>query len=311
MSFLRRYTRQDVLSGARRLEDQRATGLIGRPDYALTSSLFLFRDDRNTYWFLDVATGRWHHFEGDRWQPAPASPDLLEGPSELARYTGVPEAALIHRGDSLEGIQPGEPVKAFRLLLQQARDGYHRGRYTSLDAALLLSRLYLVDRQGHLWTMGFHSGRWYRSDDQAWKIMDQAPEPRQLVQRKTSGLTCAQCGQSVDQSLVCPQCGAALPLEFDDLDDEGYARLAKFMLLNGGSLPEAVTEPWEPPQSLPNLLEPGVECPQCAAHNPPGSRFCNRCGELLGCPACGKINRPGSRFCSGCGQTLVEAGTPI
>lgn len=294
-----------MLTGARRLEDERETGLIGRPDYGLISSLFLFRDDQNTYWFLDTSTGKWHRFDGGEWRPAPAFPDVIEGRSELARYTGIPEAALIHREDSLEGIQPGEPVKACQLLLQQARDGYRSGRYTSLDAALLLTRLYLVDRKGYLWTVGFHSGRWYRSDDQTWKMMDHPPDDQQLVQRKTSSLTCAQCGQRADQVLACPQCGAALPVELDDLDDEGYARLAKFMLQSGGSLPEPVTEPWEPPDSLPNLLEPGEECPLCAAHNPPGSRFCNACGGRLGCPACGKINRPGSRFCSGCGKALA------
>ncbi len=53
-------------------------------------------------------------------------------------------------------------------------------------------------------------------------------------------------------------------------------------------------------------------CPQCAAENPAGQRFCGACGAPLAatCSSCGGTNPPGQRFCGECGSSLAAAPTP-
>ena len=47
-------------------------------------------------------------------------------------------------------------------------------------------------------------------------------------------------------------------------------------------------------------------CPNCAAENDGGAKFCNECGSPLnaGCPNCGATNKPGAKFCNECGKAL-------
>ncbi|HYM50009.1 MAG TPA: AAA family ATPase [Candidatus Limnocylindrales bacterium] len=51
-----------------------------------------------------------------------------------------------------------------------------------------------------------------------------------------------------------------------------------------------------------------MRCPQCAFENPPGFRFCGRCGRAMAqtCPACGADVPEGFRFCGACGHALSE-----
>src|SRR3954447_11136013 len=53
-------------------------------------------------------------------------------------------------------------------------------------------------------------------------------------------------------------------------------------------------------------------CPNCAADNPAGSRFCGNCGASLSqiCASCGAANDPGMRFCTQCG-TALEAEAEV
>lgn len=311
MAFLRRYIRSDVIRGAARLRQEQESGRLGRLDFALESCAFCFRDDQNTYWFLDASADQWFRFEGGQWQRATTAPDMVEGTDDLLRYIGAPDALPADGEDSSDNVKQGGPVMVYRHLLQKARDGYLKGRYTSMDTAMLLTRLYLVDQQGYFWTMGFHSGKWYRAEDKDWAVMDHPPDMNRLAHMKYEGLSCERCGQKVEKGPACPNCGAQVSPQIIGLEDEGYTRMGRFMMLGVGSLPEPVTASWDPPESLPSLQEPGTDCPLCAAHNPPGSRFCNQCGRQLGCPACGKVNRPGSRFCAQCGRSLVEEGAAV
>src|SRR5437763_856265 len=54
--------------------------------------------------------------------------------------------------------------------------------------------------------------------------------------------------------------------------------------------------------------EAAMNCPRCAAENPPAAKFCRGCGARLDsiCPACAHANLPGSRFCNECGHQLVS-----
>ena len=53
-------------------------------------------------------------------------------------------------------------------------------------------------------------------------------------------------------------------------------------------------------------------CPQCAAENPAGQRFCGSCGSPLAavCPSCASPNPPGQRFCGSCGTALAAGAAP-
>jgi len=57
-------------------------------------------------------------------------------------------------------------------------------------------------------------------------------------------------------------------------------------------------------------------CPNCAAENPAGSRFCGNCGASLSriCASCGAANDPSVRFCTQCGtpfEAAAEAAAPV
>jgi len=185
-------------------------------------------------------------------------------------------------------------------------NSYQGRRMPSEDVEKLLARMVLLDHQGGIWMSGFRSGKWYCYKGGQWVEMAQSPSPEQLVQLQAGSANCDQCGFFVENSLVCPRCGAVVVPGLKGLPDDAYVEIFRFLLLGAGSLPERVTDPWHPPETYPDGIEPVVICPVCAARNPAGSRYCNQCAAMLGCPNCGAENSPNARFCSQCGQPLAE-----
>src|SRR6516225_7597590 len=59
-----------------------------------------------------------------------------------------------------------------------------------------------------------------------------------------------------------------------------------------------------------------VQCPNCKAEIPEGSKFCLECGAALfgRCPSCGNANPASAKFCLECGHklppTVVDTGRP-
>src|SRR5438552_17156935 len=53
-----------------------------------------------------------------------------------------------------------------------------------------------------------------------------------------------------------------------------------------------------------------MQCPNCKADIPEGSKFCLECGTgLLGCcPSCGNANPASAKFCLECGHKLPATG---
>jgi ribosomal protein L40E len=51
-----------------------------------------------------------------------------------------------------------------------------------------------------------------------------------------------------------------------------------------------------------------MRCLRCESDNPPGMKFCGKCGPKLGttCPRCGAENPPGFKLCGECGSSLTE-----
>lgn len=55
-----------------------------------------------------------------------------------------------------------------------------------------------------------------------------------------------------------------------------------------------------------------MKCSKCQFENPPGAKFCNKCGSKIeyACPQCSKVNPPGSNFCNECGYNLAIPTDP-
>ena len=55
-----------------------------------------------------------------------------------------------------------------------------------------------------------------------------------------------------------------------------------------------------------------MECPKCLHENPPGKKFCGKCGTALNliCPSCQSENPAENQFCGECGRDLSVPLTP-
>ncbi|MGC9359513.1 MAG: zinc ribbon domain-containing protein, partial [Anaerolineae bacterium] len=204
-------------------------------------------------------------------------------------------------------------------------EAYRDGRIDSEAAAILMARQVLVDLGGTVWTVGFATGRWYRSESEGWQLTATPPEEDDLYAREE----------------------LASLLENPSEDQEIPDALADFLVAGVGVLPEAVEAAWTPPETVPasavqlyrtcpacgatvaaesrfcsicgasrpelahttdrpaSTQETSLRCPECGAPVHPGQAFCMRCGapqhESTRCPACGADWPPGARFCPQCG----------
>ena len=54
-----------------------------------------------------------------------------------------------------------------------------------------------------------------------------------------------------------------------------------------------------------------IECPQCKAKLPEGTKFCSGCGAKItlpiNCPKCNQVLNGDEKFCSGCGTKIISA----
>jgi len=277
MTGLRWYDRQGISNAARQLMLRFEGGAAGWLDYAVEASQYKFRDSSGDYWFLDVSVDQWYKFGSGAWRLSTASPDTVEGLESLYKIVGMPEAALKDLPDPFAQRVDQTPVQVLELFQREARQRYREGLSSSTSIEELLARLLLLDQEGIFWTIGFHSGKWYRFSGGMWNQASTLPDPALLMRTN---------------------------FELDDLPGDAAVQVYRFLLRGAGSLPEPVTEPWKPPESFPDLNEPGAACSLCGAHNLPSSLFCSRCGARLGCANCGAQNPPGSRFCTRCGASL-------
>jgi membrane protease subunit (stomatin/prohibitin family) len=77
----------------------------------------------------------------------------------------------------------------------------------------------------------------------------------------------------------------------------------------GQAMSEAMRQAQQPSggASTPEPV-PTVQCPNCQATIPAGSKFCPQCGTNLAgptCKECGTVNAPGAKFCVNCGKPLT------
>lgn len=305
MTTLRWYQTEMLEQAALLLRQRWESGAVGWLEFAICSSRYTLRDAGRAYWFLDAATGDWHQHDQAGWRPAAGgAPPRLEGLQDLVEANMLLSLPQGDFDDAFASQERWQPVEVLHVLVERARQGYKDGSRSSQQVEDLLGRLFLLDRQGRFWTLGFESQQWHRFAEQGWVLVGHSPDARQLVRLWGEDGRCGQCGAETSGAWLCPSCGALNLPGLDELDQPALLRVYRFLLLGAGTLPEPVTAPWEPPALFPHQVSLGANCEVCGASSLPGSRFCSRCGARLGCSNCGAANPPGSRFCSQCGHEL-------
>lgn len=282
MTVLRWYD-VDLLQEAARLLRQRVeSSAMSWLEFAAAAAQYLLRDEHSQYWFVDCAGEEWYSFSEQSWRLAQPPRGRLEGLESLAESSVLPISQPGDLDDPFTGKEAWQPTEVMEILTQRAGQDYRAGRYSSSEVELLLGRLFLLDRQGRFWTIGMHSEKWYRYAEQGWVQVGHRPDPNQLVRWRSGRVTCAQCGAISEDASLCPSCGSFLLTGLDHLDQAALLRVHRFLLLGAGTLPEPVAAPWEPPAQIPSQAGAGPRCAVCSAPSLPGSRFCHRCGALLG-----------------------------
>ncbi len=247
----------------------------------------LFRDRQGKYWAADPLAQRWYQWQEGAWQVAPAPKGALEGLAVLD-VPGVDPAEMSPEEEETE--TPTTAAEAAAELTERLVTAYHAGRLSSEGASEFLGRIALIDRQGRIWRRGAHSGEWYIFEDGGWASQPEPPADEALLGR--SDLAAWANGESTD----------------DGVDEQLAAALGSALWSGADTLPEPLTDPWEPPEAIPPIW-PG--CPHCGREAVPGGRFCPWCGQSLPreekrhCPRCGSPAKATDRFCGKCGAPLL------
>lgn len=288
MIALRKYQPSDVTEAAERLRTSYLPGTSDYCGYLRQLNAFQFRDESMQYWFLDAHLGEWYRFVDGKWEATSAEPSTLEGPADLdVPLVGVddelPELTLAIEGKAAEDLKPTEVVE---LIADRLRNDYEEGMLPSTEVEDLMGGQYVVDSQGKVWTVGIRSKQWFYYSDTGWHSSGQPPEVDSLLKMNW-------------QSEEGP--------EIEGASDTAMAAISQFLYFAMGTIPEPITNVWEPPPDLPeNMTHRGITCGSCGANNPLGGKYCTQCGNGLGCPNCGSANPEGSRFCNHCGHQLME-----
>ncbi len=102
--------------------------------------------------------------------------------------------------------------------------------------------------------------------------------------------------------------------EFAELCDEA-AQIDKLLARKRAEVEEAQRAAEEKKRAE-QLEQDARICKSCGTENPPGTKFCQECGEKLvapvspKCAGCGAENPPGTKFCRDCGAKLGTSATP-
>jgi hypothetical protein len=314
MVALRKYSLGAVQAAAQALKQNLDNGVVQVPEFWLEQDLFRFRDGGGHHWYLDVRANRWHCFAQGTWQEAGPAPAWLEGLAAPALEMAL-LAETEHAAGDVTDASPTEGPRPEMLAanVRRLKQAYELGLLPSVDTEAVLADQYLIDREGTFWTVGVHSGRWYRSEEAEWVQVGAPPADQTLLEPAPA--CCPECGQVVLADGTCPHCGQVPAVTLPELSEQAYARVFAFALLGSGLVPEPVTDPWEPPSGFPGAeTKPEIRCDSCQAVNPADSRFCRVCGATLTCPTCGAPLAPPSEparstrtpaYCPRCNAQLV------
>lgn len=292
-----------------------------QPDLpAKISENLKFRDEKGEYWTYGLRGGRWYRFREGKWQKPRTKPNVLEGPVELA--------SLLQHQEISDETGTVEIPEDLTSLVQGIKDKYQAGMFSSDQVEILLADLVVLGEDGAAWAVGFRSGTWYKFIGDQWVGQKEPFKPLPIPQ--DGMVTCSNCSKQVEaDNQFCTHCGKELLDKAHSAAQTLWPQLEKI-----GFLPEAVAEPWEPPDSYPerlvcefcglNRLDKEVTCPNCKSSSPidpntpaveaapappPDPEAFGGQGTMMlaVCPNCGARVMPDQDFCGECGTAMQPA----
>jgi hypothetical protein len=298
---LKRFAPRRVLLLANHLSGDRVFESRGAHEGWAAINQLKFRDFRGDWWTVGICSRQWYCFIDRRWRVHVSPDGFLEGPAEFEGFAPPADTPSPTADDLPSSPSPArDAIEAITLIVGDTFGDYESGRLNSTSTTLLLKSHYLVDNAGRVWSLGCRSRTWYVFDAGEWHpaptpALDSLPNPSQFAAMRATGQI------------------AALTL----------------LALEASSLPEPVTEPWNPPPSFPETPPPPCfSCTACGATNLRGSRFCSRCGAeptktappvppaaTWSAPPprpapppnpLPEPDRPRGRFCPTCGEPVAE-----
>lgn len=278
---LKKFTAPAIVEMARSIANELDDGIISLEQLESSLRSFKFRDAYAQYWTVAPRSQQWYRFEQGEWRPAGQSTGILEGPE-------LTSAWLIRRGKgellsqrSRPELRAASAPEFLQALVQETYRAYDQGEISSVEAHDSLSGFCLLDREGRFWTPGVRTGSWYFFAAERWTRARQAPAPETLLDlQSATERKCANCGTALradDQ--FCSRCGTpAPPAEAGMADRIGEAFL-EFADRGMGTVPEAVTDPWDPPSSFAETLR---QCWVCGRVDVGTHTRCRVCRSVFG-----------------------------
>ncbi len=328
MQDLRMYLAASLQEAADDLIERHQFGAINAHELGTSLSRFVLRDIQGIYFAYDGRQQRWYRHMNENWQAVSGAPECLEGPTDLpVDRPPIEQDANVDQSPPEDAQAKQQPTtQVLQRIAKMIAEAYAAGQLNLLDASEILQDYILLDRQGRPWMPGVRTGTWYAYTDGTWKPFKTPPADEDLISLDQESATCRFCGTALDGQTICPNCHKPVPSPLDMGNEQKNAEMLKSMLEAAGTLPEALSEPWEPPAWYPDAIQiNGLACPACQEENRAGSNFCSHCGIPLAvaekaaeaeaivepkparkfCTTCGAPLAPGRKFCTNCGKAVA------
>jgi len=323
MQDLRMYPNASIEAAANEVMEHYRLGAISTHELGADLSRFVLRDSEGIYCAYDARQGRWYRHISEVWGSVSSAADLLEGPADLPvdrqPVEDLPQSETLAGGQAKGEAEP--ILQTLPRIARMIAKAYADGQINLLAANEVLQANALIDRMGRPWMPGARTGKWYAYAAGAWKASRTPPAEEDFINLNQQSGACQFCGAALEGLPACPNCHKPVPPAFDVGDDTKTAEVIEGLLEAAGSLPEALSEPWDPPAWYPDAIQiDGIVCPTCQEENKASSNFCNRCGTVLAplrietappaalkfCTHCGAELKSGKKFCGNCGKPVAE-----
>ncbi len=273
---------------------------------------FRFLGKEAANWMLDPRSSQWFRFDGSIWIPSDPPVGDLQGAADIPWATAISPEELERIMADIFGEQEefyGDPPTVLSALMTSLHKAYQEGVLSSEDVEDLAAEQFVVDVEGKAWTVGLQSLQWYRFEDGDWRQASGALDAQALLPLMRWPEQCENCDEPLNDQVICDSCGHMQSPSVELEREQAQVEFQTFLQIGMGSIPEAIAEDWEFPQSYPDLaIQAGPRCRSCGAVSPTGGIYCNQCATALGCSQCGAINRLEDRFCTQCGTELILLG---
>lgn len=327
MIDIRRYTHSTILSAAEKFQQRFENGDINSFEYIQQLNIFRLRDINGMYCFLDPRTKKFYLFENSHWQFCDTEPNVFEAPNLISFLENSEE---YNENNLLKILEESEPKKmpaekVIIAIVDVVGTGFERGTLTSTEAQNLLAQQIITDLEGRFWTQGIKSRRWYYFKDMQWhKSEGTPPHEDQLFHLKNDEYKCLSCGKVVEDTSTCPYCGSDKINGMEVPPAKVVNALPEFMLFGVDTLPENVTDLWDPPTSFPDEVVKAEQNKKSSEEKLPSSTNNVSSAQLeekvaaessiestYKCPSCRALVDKNQKFCTRCGEKLPENLEPV